>query len=77
MTNGLRSRQRGKTRHHTCNWRQCNRALVHRGSLTFWIDEQAIRRWYCHQHHGRQGRGFHYSDGATRFMNSTSWGWPA
>ncbi|WP_375058591.1 hypothetical protein [Zobellella sp. DQSA1] len=23
-----------------------------------------MRQWYCHQHHGRRRRGFHYSDGA-------------
>ena len=27
------------------NWTEYNRALVRRGSLTFWIDEQAVRGW--------------------------------
>jgi hypothetical protein len=27
------------------NWPEYNRALIHRGSLTVWFDEQAIRAW--------------------------------
>ena len=54
----------GKAQHNISNWRQYNRALINRGSLTFWVDEQAIEQWHCHQHHGRRGRGFQYSDSA-------------
>ncbi|HDE2016193.1 TPA: transposase, partial [Klebsiella quasipneumoniae] len=28
------------------------------------MDEQAIKQWHCLVHHGRRGRGFHYSDTA-------------
>ncbi len=28
------------------------------------MDEQAIKQWHCTVHHGRRGRGFHYSDTA-------------
>lgn len=28
----------GKARHNITNWRQYCRALINRGSLTFWID---------------------------------------
>lgn len=28
------------------------------------MDEQAIKHWHCQTHHGRRGRGFHYSDRA-------------
>ena len=27
------------------NWAEYNRALVRRDSLTFWIDEEAVRVW--------------------------------
>ncbi|EGQ9712581.1 IS5/IS1182 family transposase, partial [Vibrio parahaemolyticus] len=27
------------------NWQQYNHALISRGSMTFWIDEKAIREW--------------------------------
>ncbi|MCU8102667.1 IS5/IS1182 family transposase, partial [Vibrio vulnificus] len=34
-----------KPRYKTTNWNQYNKALINRGSLTFWIDEEAIRQW--------------------------------
>ncbi|WP_305842989.1 IS5 family transposase [Photobacterium leiognathi] len=34
-----------KPRYKTNNWKQYNQALINRGSLTFWIDEEAIREW--------------------------------
>ncbi len=39
-----------KPRYKTTNWKQynkalINRALINRGSLTFRIDEEAIRQW--------------------------------
>lgn len=54
----------GKAKHNISNWAEYNRALVNRGSLTFWIDDAAIRHWYCQQHHGGRGSGFEYSDTA-------------
>lgn len=44
------------------NWRAYNDALVKRGSLTFWFDEQAIAQWYNHEKTGRRGRQRTYSD---------------
>ena len=32
-------------RYRVRNWPDYNRALVRRGSLTFWVDEQAVRSW--------------------------------
>uniref|UniRef100_UPI003D1CC5F8 IS5 family transposase n=1 Tax=Aeromonas rivipollensis TaxID=948519 RepID=UPI003D1CC5F8 len=54
----------GKSKHKISNWQQYNQALVQRGSLTIWMDEQAIKQWHCQSHHGRRGRGFHYSNTA-------------
>ncbi|TFF78936.1 transposase, partial [Aeromonas taiwanensis] len=54
----------GKSKHKISNWKQYTQALVQRGSLTVWMDEQAIQQWHCQTHHGRRGRGFHYSDSA-------------
>lgn len=34
-----------KPRYKTTNWTQYNKALINRGSLTFWIDEEAIAEW--------------------------------
>jgi len=54
----------GKSKHKISNWKQYNQALVQRGSLTIWMTEQAIKQWHCQTHHGRRGRGFHYSNSA-------------
>ena len=32
----------GKARNKINNWKQYNRALVNRGTITFWIDDEAI-----------------------------------
>ena len=37
----------GKSKHKISNWKQYNQALVQRGSLTVWMDEQAIQQWHC------------------------------
>ncbi len=34
-----------KPRYKTTNWKQYNKALINRGSLTFWIDEETIAEW--------------------------------
>ncbi|MCS5945118.1 hypothetical protein LNP25_00090 [Klebsiella variicola subsp. variicola] len=28
------------------NWSTYNKALINRGSLTFWLDDEAIQAWY-------------------------------
>ncbi len=55
----------GKPKHKISNWKQYNQALVQRGSLTFWMDEQVIQPWHDQAHYGRRGRGFQYSDSAS------------
>lgn len=54
----------GKIANRTNNWKEYNQALIKRGSLTFWIDEEAINAWSCSEHHGNRGRGYQYSDTA-------------
>ncbi len=47
-----------KPRYKTTNWKHYNQALINRGSLTFWIDEEAIRLWkqmkHCHWHKNKE-----------------------
>ncbi|MFM2623451.1 IS5 family transposase [Vibrio owensii] len=45
----------------TKNWRQYNSSLINRGSLTFWIDEEAIRDWKQPKQ-GKRGRPRTFSD---------------
>ncbi|MEJ2766126.1 transposase, partial [Photobacterium sp. MCCC 1A19761] len=54
----------GKSTYRTDNWKEYNQSLINRGSLTFWIDKEAISGWLCSEHHGNRGRGNQYSDTA-------------
>ncbi|WP_299022348.1 IS5 family transposase [uncultured Photobacterium sp.] len=54
----------GKSKNKITNWKQYNKALEQRGSLTFWVDDSAIDSWRCTEHHGKRGRGFQYTDTA-------------
>ncbi len=46
----------------TTNWKQYNQALINRGSLTFWIDEEAIANWQAQTKQGKKGRPRLFSD---------------
>ena len=45
------------------NWRDYDKSLVQRGSLTFWVDEAALKQW-VYQGPAQQGAQFDYSDSA-------------
>ena len=51
-------------RYRVRNWRAYNRALVRRGSITFWIDAQAVQSWRQERVPGARGRPQLYSDTA-------------
>jgi hypothetical protein len=44
------------------NWREYNKALVGRGSLTLWIDSRAIETWLNTDRHPQRGRARLYAD---------------
>ena len=50
-----------KPRYKTTNWKQYNKALINRGSLTFWIDEEAIAEWKQNKQ-GKRSRPRRFSD---------------
>ncbi len=50
-----------KPRDKTTNWNQYNKALINRGSHTFWIDEEAIREWKQSKQ-SKRGRRRRFSD---------------
>ena len=50
-----------KPRYKTTNWKQYNQALINRGSLTFWIDEETIAEWKQNKQ-GKRGRPRRFSD---------------
>nr|WP_181713596.1 IS5 family transposase [Klebsiella pneumoniae]QIQ14456.1 Mobile element protein [Klebsiella pneumoniae] len=44
------------------NWPTYNKALVNRGSITFWLDDEAIQAWYESATPSSRGRPQRYSD---------------
>ena len=52
----------GSSLHPITNWPQYNKSLINRGSLTFWVDAEAMSNWFHHDHHGRRGRCQLYTD---------------
>jgi hypothetical protein len=46
------------------NWKEYNQALVNRGNLTVWVDEETISQWANIEKTGRKGRSNTYSDAA-------------
>lgn len=50
-----------KTKHRICNWRDYNKSLVQRGSITVWFSEGVIEKWHA-KPTGKRGRPAVYSD---------------
>src|SRR5690242_2008364 len=61
--------QATKAKYRIRNWKEYNAALVQRGSLTFWIDEQALGNWYAEPEPNKRGHPFTYANMAIEFMS--------
>lgn len=60
-----REKRTGRKKHYKVrNWREYNQALVNRGSVLFWLTEEAIRQWEENGHTGKPGKPRAYSDTA-------------
>jgi hypothetical protein len=55
-------RQAKKAKYRVRNWREYNAALVKRGSLTVWLDEEIARSWENQAHTGERGHPEVYKD---------------
>lgn len=44
------------------NWREYNQALVNRGNLTIWFDEETLKSWMNTEKTGKKGASNKYSD---------------
>ena len=53
-----------KRRYRIRNWRDYNKALVRRGSLTLWVEERTLGVWLDHDRPARRGRRRTYTDAA-------------
>ena len=58
--------QKTKNKYRTRNWKEYNQALVNRGSITFWFNEDSIKKWYSTEQSGTRGHPQTYSDHAIR-----------
>jgi hypothetical protein len=52
-----------KSKHRIRNWKEYNRSLVQRGSITVWLSEDAVDKWHAAPT-GKRGRPATYSDDA-------------
>ncbi len=55
-----------KEKYRTSNWREYNRSLVNRGSITFWFSKDVTDSWYSAKRTSRKGRPETYSDNTIR-----------
>lgn len=55
-----------KDKYLTRNWKEYNRSLVNRGSLTFWFEEGVMEKWYSAERTQKPGRPDVYFDAAIR-----------
>lgn len=46
------------------NWPEYNKALIQRGSITIWFDEESLKKWFSQSCSGTVGRPETYSDEA-------------
>jgi hypothetical protein len=56
--------QEQKPTYHIRNWKEYNRALVQRGSITVWFTEETQSKWHPTPHALGKGRPQIYSDDA-------------
>ena len=57
-----------KTKYRLRNWREYNRALVQRGSLTMWITKEVVQTWHASEAVTKRGHPRTYTDTAILTM---------
>ncbi len=60
--------KKNKQQYRIRNWSNYNKALVGRGSLTLWFDEEAIGSWLNHEKSGERGKPRTYADACVLCM---------
>lgn len=61
-------KKKSKQQYRIRNWSHYNKALVGRGSLTLWFDEDAINAWLNHEKSGERGKPRVYADACVLCM---------
>jgi transposase len=57
-----------KAKYRVTNWPEYDRALVQRGDVTVWFDEEFLRRHWHGKASGKRGKPFKYSDAAIQVL---------
>ena len=68
MKKKRKTRRVKKQKYRIRNWKEYNAALVKRGSLTLWFDEEAIAEWSKVEPSDKRGRPLKYSEIAIECM---------
>lgn len=63
----MKSKQ-SKPKYRVGNWSDYNDALINRGDLTVWVDEDVLEAWRAGEHNGQRGAPYVYSDLAIECM---------
>ncbi len=53
-----------KQKYRINNWKEYNKSLIQRGSITVWFSDDAIKKWLASKEPNKKGRPFTYSDDA-------------
>jgi hypothetical protein len=61
-------KKKKKQQYRIRNWKQYNKALGNRGSITFWFDDEAIQSWLSHSKSGKRGKPRTYGDACIQSM---------
>ena len=61
-------RKKTKRQYRLRNWKEYNKALVSRGSLTIWVSDEIIAQWRATKHTGKRGAPRTYTDTAILCM---------
>lgn len=65
MTNNCRAK---KAKYHVTNWKEYDQALINRGNVTVWFDEEYLENNWMGKNTGKRGAPKHYSDEAIQVM---------
>lgn len=61
-------KRKKKQQYRIRNWNQYNKALMNRGSITFWFDEDAIQAWLNFSRTGKRGKPRTYGSACIEVM---------
>ena len=53
-----------KQKYRINNWKEYNKSLIQRGSITVWFSDDAIEKWLASKESNKKGRPFTYSNDA-------------